>query len=88
MEDVYNDSSYPLVVVVVVFHALIHEQSKFEMASSSAKSDGRIAKLRSELKEWEHAFAKAHDGRKPTREETKQDSAIGISSVLLFLEQG
>lgn len=52
------------------------------MASSSAKSDGRIATLRSELKEWEHAFAKAHDGRKPTREETKQDSAIGISSVL------
>jgi hypothetical protein len=49
-----------------------------ETPTDSSKSD-RIAKLRIELKEWEHAFAKAHDGRKPTREETKKDTAIGSS---------
>lgn len=53
--------------------------------SAVVKPDDRISKLRSELKEWEHAFAKAHDGRKPTREETKQDSAIGMSSILVIL---
>jgi Skp family chaperone for outer membrane proteins len=37
----------------------------------------RITKLRAELKDWEHAFAKTHDGRKPTREETKKDKEIG-----------
>ncbi|KAI5855392.1 DNA replication/checkpoint protein [Tricharina praecox] len=36
----------------------------------------RITKLRVELKDWEHAFAKAHDGRKPTRDETKADREI------------
>lgn len=37
-----------------------------------------ITKLRTELKEWEYAFAKAHDGRKPTRDETKADKNIGM----------
>jgi DNA replication regulator SLD2 len=46
--------------------------------SHSSRSD-RISKLRVELKEWEHAFAKAHNGRKPTREETKKDKEIGTT---------
>ena len=43
----------------------------------------RIQKLRLELKEWERAFTKAHDGRKPTREETKAEKDIGrLSSAV------
>jgi hypothetical protein len=32
--------------------------------------------LRAELKDWEHAFAAAHNGRKPSREEVKKDPVI------------
>jgi preprotein translocase subunit Sss1 len=38
----------------------------------------RVLKLRAELKEWEHVFAKAHDGRKPTRDEVKADTEISM----------
>lgn len=34
------------------------------------------SQLRAELKDWEYAFAAAHDGRKPTREEVKRDPVI------------
>lgn len=35
--------------------------------------------LRSELKQWERNFAATHGGRKASREDIKQDAAIGRS---------
>jgi hypothetical protein len=57
------------------------------MEEAAGSKAARIQKLRLELKEWERAFAKAHDGRKPTREETKAEKGIGrfyLSSPLLL----
>lgn len=36
----------------------------------------RGSQLRLELKEWEHAFAAAHNGRKPSKAEVKADKVI------------
>jgi Skp family chaperone for outer membrane proteins len=55
-----------------------------EDTSSLNAHQERITKLRAELKDWEHAFAKTHDGRKPTREETKKDKEIGKIMQSLF----
>ncbi|KAL7276281.1 hypothetical protein RUND412_000747 [Rhizina undulata] len=42
----------------------------------SAFRSTNMLKLRQELKEWEHAFALAHNDRKPTRDEVKKDAKI------------
>lgn len=54
------------------------------MPSSSEPQSSQALKLRQELKEWERAFADAHGGRKPTREEVKKDAKIGEVTPLLF----
>ena len=43
----------------------------------------RTETLRSELKIWERAFAEANSGRKPGRDDIKNDSAIGTPFELL-----
>lgn len=47
------------------------------MSSFAELQPVQALKLRQELKDWERAFADAHDGRKPTREEVKKDAKIG-----------
>lgn len=37
----------------------------------------REAALRQELKQWEKKFSALNDGKHPTREDIKQDAAIG-----------
>lgn len=44
-----------------------------------SSSEPQALKLRQELKDWERAFAGAHGGRKPTREEVKKDANISES---------
>lgn len=36
-----------------------------------------ISVLRSELKHWEHAFSASHGGRKPGKDDIKQNPEIG-----------
>jgi hypothetical protein len=43
----------------------------------------RLQKLRTELKQWEKAFALANDGRKAGRDDIKQDVQIGMSIVVI-----
>jgi len=42
-----------------------------------AELEQRSAELRSKLKDWERAFAAAHNGRKAAREDIKQHPEIG-----------
>ena len=47
---------------------------------ASLSTAGQVETLRLELKTWEANFAASHDGRKPSREDIKQDVDIGKSS--------
>lgn len=45
----------------------------------------KIDILRLELKVWEKEFATAHEGRRASREDIKQNPEIGIASLSLFI---
>ncbi len=55
------------------------ELSFFDTPRTMSAHD-EILKVRFELKEWERAFATAHDGRKASRDDIKQHPEIGTPS--------
>lgn len=70
-----------LFLKIAVFSArnLLYSISYFSKMATSSQLDAeeRITCLRAELKEWEKAFSDANGGRKATREDIKNDPAIG-----------
>jgi hypothetical protein len=53
------------------------------MSKDDGITDTEIALLRSELKQWEKQFTDTHDGRKPGREDIKQDAVISKTSRMM-----
>ncbi|KAI5299190.1 hypothetical protein KEM55_002465 [Ascosphaera atra] len=45
---------------------------------TNAVQGEELQTLRTELKEWEHAFSAANEGRKPSKDDIKKDPTIGL----------
>lgn len=49
--------------------------------TTRAEYETQSQALRTELKQWESAWAKTHDGKKPSRDDIKQNPDIGMCSL-------
>lgn len=56
----------------------LFSESHTNMSKEETLTQDRIVALRQELKAWEKSFSAANAGRKPGRDDIKQNAAIGM----------